>query len=177
MKNSGTKLTIILLLFTFCVACQKDLLETSPKDQINNSSFWKTKQDAVNAVNALYPFLPDYTEVDWDRMTDIATTNIPSQATVTIEKGEHDASLPYFKVKWNDGYKAIRAANYFLENADRVKQADATMDETTLTRLKSEARFIRAFSYVRLIMLFGDVPLITKTIDITEAKSVSRTPK
>lgn len=177
MKNSGTKLTIILLLFTFCVACQKDLLETSPKDQLNNSSFWKTKQDAVNAVNALYPFLPDYTEVDWDRMTDIATTNTPSQATVTIERGEHDASLPHFKVKWDDGYKAIRAANYFLENADKVKQADATMDETTLTRLKSEARFIRAFFYVRLIMLFGDVPLITKNIDITEAKSVSRTSK
>lgn len=168
--------SLIVPLLIFAAGCQKNLLDTAPRDSLSNAGFWKTKEDAVNAVNALYSFLPGIGELDWDMISDIANTNSTAAATVTIERSEHDANTNYFANKWADGYQAIRAVNYFLENADAVKEEDESLDDALLNRLKGEARFIRAFHYTRLTMLFGDVPLITQTLNIEESKQVTRTP-
>src|SRR5690606_7807932 len=115
----------IICLFTIVItSCQKDLLNTYPKDKLSSATFWKTQDDAINAVNALYSFLPGIGELQWDMMSDIGTTNITYEATVTIEKGEQDASLGFFNTQWDNAYKAIRAVNYFLENVDQVQKAD-----------------------------------------------------
>jgi hypothetical protein len=165
---------LLILVIIFSAGCDDDLLDTYPKDQLSSATFWKNQTDALNAVNAMYAFLPDYSEVEWDRLSDIATTNSPSPQTTTIERGEHDASLGRFSSNWNGGYSTIRAANYFMENIDKVKESDPSVSDEIIYRYKSEVRFIRAFAYVRLTMLFGDVPLITKTISVSEAKSITR---
>ena len=167
----STSVAICLILLN---GCQKDILETYPKDELSNANFWKSEEDARSAVNAMYAFLPGYDEIEWDRFTDIATTNSPAAATIQIEMGEHDASTARFASNWNQAYRAIRAANYFLKNIEKVKEADPTVEEQTLNRFIGEVRFIRAFFYVRLVMLFGDVPLITNTIDGDEAKTLTR---
>lgn len=177
MKIINYKLMIALLLSIMTVGCQDDLLETFPKDELSSAGFWKTKADAINAINGIYPLLPGVSEVDWDRMSDIATTNSPSNGTVLIEKGEHDANTAHFLAKWGNAYEAIAAANYFLENVGQVQANDPSLDDELMNRLKGEARFIRAFFYTRLTMLYGDVPLITTTIDVEEAKSLTRTPQ
>ncbi|WP_335964772.1 RagB/SusD family nutrient uptake outer membrane protein [Galbibacter sp. PAP.153] len=177
MKIFNIKLLIPLVSVLVLVSCEKDLLNTEPSNELSNANFWKTQKDALNAVNAMYAFLPDYNEVEWDRMTDIATTNSPAQQTVTIERGEHDASLSRFKSNWDGGYQAIRAANYFLENIDKVREEDPSVSQDIINRYKAEVRFVRAFFYVRLTMLFGDVPLITRTLNIEESKEITRDPQ
>src|SRR5690606_2755452 len=76
----------------------------------------------------------------------------------------------------DDGYKAVRAVNYYLENVDKVKDFDSSISDELLNRLKAEARFIRAFHYTRLVMLFGDVPLVTTSLELDEGYEVARTP-
>lgn len=171
---------------TGITGCQENLLDTYPKNSLSNEGFWETKEDAVNAVNAIYSYLPGIEpdgdirpgreEMEWDMMSDIASTNSTAAATVTMERSEQDANTAYFQTVWNNEYKAVRAANYFLEHADQVKETDATFEEELLNRLKAEARFIRAFHYTRLAMLFGDVPLIVQTLSNEESREVSRTP-
>lgn len=176
LSNMIYRILIVVILVSFC-GCEKDLLDTFPRNELQNDGFWKSEIDAINAVNAMYEFLPGYTEVEWDRFTDLATTNNPASAMIQIEMGEHNASTTRFDNKWNGAYTAIRAANYFLENVDKVLEEDPTMEEEKLNRFKAEVRFVRAFFYVRLTMLFGDVPLITKTLEESEAKDKTRDPQ
>src|SRR3982751_1072029 len=59
-----------------------------------------------------------------------------------------------------------------MDNVDRVQAVDASL----IPRLKAEVRTLRAYYYLRLVGLFGDVPLITKEITLEESKKLTRTP-
>src|SRR5690606_30870420 len=159
------------------VSCQRDLLDSYPTDTLNNSIFWKSQTDAISAVNAIYARLPGISEVQWDMISDIGSTNTITDAkSVGVERGAPNADMNYFEDLWDDGYKAIRAVNYYLENVDKVKEFDSSISDELLNRLKAEARFIRAFHYTRLVMLFGDVPLVIKSLEREEGYDVERTP-
>jgi len=176
MKHTIKNIFVLFAIICFA-GCQKNLLDSEPTDTINNGNFWKSQTDALNAVNALYAKLPGASEVEWDMMTDIGTTNsITDAKSAGVERGAPSSDMGYFNTLWDDAYKAIRAVNYFLENVDKVKEADPLVDDALLARMKGEARFIRAFFYTRLVMLFGDVPLLTQTLELSEAYDVSRTP-
>jgi hypothetical protein len=166
---------IALSLLVTTAGCDDALLDSKPTDTLSDETFWKSRQDAVNAVNALYPFLPGISEMQWDMMSDIGSSLSPGSSTATVEKGEQNAAMGYFNGHWDTAYRGIRAANYFLENVDRVKQEDPRFADALASRLKAEARFIRAFQYARLVMLFGDVPLVTKPLELQESKELTRT--
>lgn len=168
------RLALPLLLLTG--GCDEGLLESEPTDSLSDATFWRSQQDAVNAVNALYPLLPGVGELQWDMMSDIGSSLSPASNTATVEKGEQNAAMGYFNGQWDGPYRAIRAANAFLANVDRIRQADPRFGDATARRLQAEARFIRAFQYTRLVSLFGDVPLVTEPLELDEARQVTRTP-
>lgn len=165
----------------YCLAilaggCDKDLLNTIPNDRITSEVFWTDEKDAILAVNAIYTYLEGEDESPdifaYDAMSDIARPNQNYMDESYIVKGTYDALNPFVAGKWDNAYKGIRAVNYFLENVDRVP----TDNTALITRLKGEARFLRAYFYMRLVSLFGDVPLVTRSLSIEEGKAVTRTP-
>jgi starch-binding outer membrane protein, SusD/RagB family len=81
--------------------------------------------------------------------------------------------LPRFLDDWSFYYGGIKNANIFLENVDK----NSTMAEALKTRMKAEARFIRAWHHFNLMKWYGDVPLLQKDVTPDEAKQVSRTPR
>lgn len=166
----------ILALAALLAGCTGDLLETRPTDSLNDAIFWESQRDAINAVNALYPFLPSTGELQWDMMSDIGHTNNTAGQTANVERGTHSPDMPLIGSSWNGAYQGIRAANYFLENLPRVQEGDPSVSDELASRLGAEARFIRAFLYTRLTMLYGDVPLVTTTLTLDESKQVSRAP-
>lgn len=170
MKNA-LYFTITIFLVSIFSACTENLLETVPTDRISTDIYWKTEKDATYAANSLYRFLDGISIVDYDGLTDILHSNIPFYDNGTIERGDFNSNTPKIYDQWVYLYKGIRAANNFLENVDKV----TTTNTTLINNLKSEARVIRAYLYVRLVMLWGDVPLVTKTIaTIPEGQSVTR---
>ncbi|QEC51867.1 putative outer membrane starch-binding protein [Anseongella ginsenosidimutans] len=171
------KRTIYRFLAGCCFAllaggCQKDLLKTIPNDRITSEIFWTEEKDAVLAVNAIYTYLEGVSIFSYDALSDIARPNQNFMQESYIVKGTYDALNPFVVEKWDNAYKGIRAVNYFLENVDKVP----TDNMDLITRLKGEARFLRAYFYIQLTTLFGDVPLITKSLSIEEGKTVQRTP-
>lgn len=171
-----TYFLILICGISLMAGCKRGLLDTYPKDKLSSATFWANREDVVNAVNAIYRFLPGTGELSWDMLSDIATTNSNAATTSNIEKGTTHANMDFFQDLWNTGYKAIRASNYFLENIDQVQERDPSLTDELRDRLKGEARFLRAYFYVRLVMLFGDVPLVTRTLNIEEAAVLERTP-
>jgi hypothetical protein len=72
--------------------------------------------------------------------------------------------------KWD--FTVIQKCNWFLDNVEKTP-----MDGTLKTRMKAEARFLRAYRYYLMSQLYGDVPLVLNNITTVEANSITRTPK
>lgn len=76
---------------------------------------------------------------------------------------------------WQKNYAAIRAANKFMESADEIPDSEEPMvDDAIRTRMKAEARFLRAYFYFELLRLYGGVPLITKTLTTAEGEELHK---
>mgnify|MGYP001580186186 CR=1 FL=1 len=170
MKNVLYFTTVVFLVLIFS-ACKENLLKTVPTDRISTDIYWKTEKDAIYAANSVYRYLDGITVVDYDGLTDILHSNVPFYDNGTMERGDFNSNTPKVYNQWGLMYKGIRAANNFLENVDQV----STTNTILIGNLKSEVRVIRAYLYLKLVMLWGDVPLVTKTIaTVSEGQSVTR---
>lgn len=153
-------------------ACEDNLLETVPTDRVSKSIFWETEKDAIYAANAVYRFLDGFM-VKYDGLTDILHANVQFSAEASMERGDFNSLFPMVQNEWANHYEGIRAANNFLENVDKVQTNKADL----IPILKAEVKVIRAYLYMKLVMLYGDVPLVTRTIhEISQAQRVTRTP-
>lgn len=148
-------------------ACKQDFLERPPLDQVSDATFWQSENDVYLAVNAIYSQLPGEGLIYQDGASDNAHAQYPWESTANaVSSGVVSTDLD---AGWS--YVTIRRQNYFMENVDK-----AQMDESLKERYKAEVRFMRAYSYQRMVENFGDVPLILKTLHI-DSTNVARTPK
>jgi hypothetical protein len=150
----------IALLFN---ACKK--LDRFPETQFNDTDFWNNETDLINATNRLYQLLPG----NWvdNRGDDAVNTAGPDQ----VSNGNR--SVPNTTADWNDRYKEIFTANNILEKAGKAAVTDVIRN-----RYYAEAKFFRALAYINLIVKFGDVPLLLKTLTAQSPELLmSRTPR
>jgi len=172
MKNLKNIFLISLAAISL-LSCDEDLLETIPNDRVSSEIFWQTDDDAVAAANAVYTYLPGAETVfNWDGMSDIAHITLMWRSESIIEKGSFDATIDKVNNEWDNSYKGIQTANTFLANVDKVQ----TNDQEQIDRLKGEVKVLRAYFYIKLAMLYGDVPLVTTPLSIEESKNLTRTP-
>ena len=171
MKNNYRLYYIVLVLLTGLFSCSKDLLDTVPNDRLSENVFWKTQSDAEVAVNALYRDLDGTNIFAWDALTDIAHVNQPFAIDAYIELGTYDATSSKILSEWSNAYTGIAAANYFLANADKIP---VITDSSIFKRYKAEARFLRAYQYIKLTSLYGAVPLVTAPLSIEAARSLKK---
>ncbi len=76
-----------------------------------------------------------------------------------IERHEHNATNPYFEIKWNAMYEGITRANSTI----KVMANAADISEADKTRIAAEARALRAFYYLELKRMFNNIPWIDET--------------
>ncbi len=169
------KYFILILVLTTCFlicSCKKDALETDPTDKLINAYYWQNQNDAEYAVNAIYALLPAIDYLYFDGATDNAFNQKTFERAYPFGNGTQTPASSWSADYWKNSYKGIQRANYFLENVDRVPN----LGDDVKNRLIGEARFLRAFFYNDLICLYGDVPLVTTSLDISNSK-LPRDPK
>jgi len=165
--------TILVFIVSIFSGCTENLLESVPTDRISTDIYWITENDAIYAANSVYRYLDDIAVVDNDGLTDILHANVPFYDNGTIERGDYNSNTVKIYDRWVLYYKGIRAANYFIENVDKI----TTTNTALINNLKSQVRFIRVYQYLNLVMFYGDVPLVIKTIaTISGGQSVTRNP-
>ncbi len=73
---------------------------------------------------------------------------------------------------WDQAWTGIKYANTVLSYVDKVKG----LDDVTRDAYKGRAYFHRAYKYYHQVLLFGDIPLVTKIIDVPKQnyKSTSK---
>jgi hypothetical protein len=160
----------ILILSLLFVSCGNDILETIPTDRLSQSIFWQTDKDAIYGANSVYRYL-DGIMVKYDGLTDILHANIQFSDEASMERGDFNSQFVMILNEWTEHYKGIRAANNFLENVENVEVSNPEL----ISGLKAEVRVIRAYLYLKLVMLYGDVPLVTETIsEVSKGQEVIR---
>lgn len=92
-------------------------------------------------------------------LCDIANMLTPTSENRENHRLDRTNSMWYF---WNETYRGIMYANTILQYVDGVD----TLDEETKNAYKGRAYFHRSFRYLALLFQYGDVPLVTKLLDV-----------
>ena len=149
-------------------------MDLAPTDKFTEANYWTSAEKASMVLNTAYGQLTSSGRYfSNESLSDNMYEGRGNSSEKMISSGQADASNSRFSEEWKNSYAGIKTCNVFLENVDKVPN----MNETLRTRMKAEARFIRAWLYLQLTTWYGDVLLFEKDITLEESKSISRTPK
>lgn len=81
--------------------------------------------------------------------------------SICRDRGGADSEGDY----WDDAYKTIRRANYFIET---IPQYASYHNETDIQHWIGEATFLRAYVYYALAKRYGGVPYVDKVMNYPE---------
>jgi hypothetical protein len=173
------KINLIILAFSMVLilSCNKDYLNRFPESDPNSATYYSTADQLTLAVNAAYlnlvyqqdgfPYqmqLEGTSDLVWQR---------PATDAQTIGLGQHTSNTTMIRTIWTQSYIGIGRCNALLENMIKAKSVTTAAQ---YSRIEGEAKFLRAYYYGTLISLYGDVPLVVKSMP-TEESYLARTPK
>lgn len=159
--------------------CKKFLDQEVP-GRMTEQSFYQTDQDAREAMAAVYDLMQAHYNSSWVSMYMVKTLlsdesnaggsgSGDQEGYQTLDNFNHDADNAAVAGVWRLAYGTIYRANKVINN---VKP------ETELRRrLIAEAKAIRAYHYLDLVSLWGNVPLITGDISPSQYTSTARSAK
>jgi hypothetical protein len=171
-------LIVSLLLYS---KCTDTFLNVPPQGQQKAQLFWQSESDATKAVDAIYANLRGWPNVAF---APIATESLgsddtekgsdPSDATFMNDFHNFTATSTEGQLSdfWSGQYQNINLCNQVLDNIPSIN-----MDATLKARYLAEAKFVRAYSYFRLVRAFGDVPLRLSVPKDASQYNIPRTPK
>jgi hypothetical protein len=177
MKNviNKIKVGILFLVLGLVTFSCKDFLTENPQNTVSQSNYYKTEQDAVAAVNAIYSYLGSYNldfagpfpgntagayhSTFWVT-ADLASDNMKNNQLGAIYNDQlatfsYNSDNSNLLEIWRVHYKIIYLANIAVSRIPGIQ-----MDETTKTRLVNEAKFLRGLMYFNLVRMFGKIPLL-----------------
>lgn len=151
-------------------SCQK--LDLAPTDRFSESNFWTVDANVYNALNNNYSLI--YNSGLYFYNESLSDNAYSSNGDYTVvSSGVYTSSLAKFRNDWGYYYSTILSCNLFLQNVDQ----NTTLPSATISRLKAETRFIRAFEHYNLAKWYGDVPLVDHVLSTEEAQQISRTSR
>ncbi len=164
------------ILVSLVIGCS-DMLETQPTTFFSQESYWNDPESAINALTGCYYvlgrqiFYGSY-EFHFENLTPNAFYNGSAEAITELAEGRATATtLGLNNVMWKNCYNGIGRCNTLLQNIDKVN-----IDDNLKLRISGEAKFIRAFLYNRLNVLFNGVPLILNQPNIVTDSKLPRDP-
>lgn len=163
------KKIVLFILSVFLLSCteylEEDLLTNPSLNGLSN------EEDVKAALTGAYAGLlgssnPGYYGRNYLYLREVPTDNlVGSGSQKEIDDfifGNSDATIVN---TYNDIYAMILRANLIIENIE-----DVQIEQSLLKWYKSQAQFLLALGYYDLTSLFGDVVLITSTVNDISAK-------
>lgn len=177
-------------------SCSKDFLKPAPLSFYEPGATFNTEDGLIAAMAICDRHLKAYWATDHNEMLTLGTEYIFSEMMVAaatdkrtmlcdvanmLTPTEDDGpnsdthqnlgrtnSMWYL---WDETYKGIMYANTIINYVDEVEE----LDEATKNMYKGRAYFHRAFRYMALIFQYGDVPLVTKLLEVPKQNYRSTT--
>lgn len=126
--------------------------------------YWATDHNEMLTLGTEYIFSELMVAAATDKrnmLADVANMLTPMNDNGPNNQNNLDRtnSLWYF---WQETYNGIMYANTIINYVDNVEE----LDEPTKNRFKGQAYFHRSFRYMALVFQYGDVPLVTKLLQV-----------
>lgn len=156
--------TLICLLVGLFASCKNSLLDLQNENTLSTGVFWKTQADIEAGVNSVYGMF--YRQGTWTRniytqMNGMADDGVSYAGWTELNEytkfifTNYDFGETNVKM-WREQFVAIYRANQVLDHIDNVTFAD----ETHKQDLIGQAKFLRAFYYFYMNVLWDNVPLV-----------------
>lgn len=174
MKNMKFKYCLTLFAtISFIVAlnsCNSDFLDTVPNDAVSSENVWTSSSLAKKVVDGVYNILLDDYDNNpheglWDAysiLLDIdknwMTANIPLLAGVATPSSDQ------FSRFWKRFYEGVHRTNDVIANISKVPD----MSDEDKAKYIAECKFLRAWFYMRLNILWKGVPLYLEPVEVAE---------
>lgn len=159
------KLYILFSLAVCLSGCQNDLLDTFPYDQASGGNMWTTENLADQGVVGIYNGLrgssvgKDLYQFEALGVSGNWRDNSTDANKLLTDQVSPGAS--FFSDYWKEHYELISRANDAIANLPK-----APLSEQKLNRLTNESKFLRAFGYYKLNMVYKGVPLYLEPTEL-----------
>lgn len=170
MKKKTISLLCIIALLFGVVSCNKEALDLNDTEHLSDLAVWSTESAAEAYITASYKTFTDASQVFnsrkeyYDSYSDLTKSTSWDLYTHGYNKALLQSSA--FSVGsagafecWSDVYTRIRRANVLLDEMRRYGVKNFGEDWCNIRR--AEIRLCRAFSYYRLIRVYGGVVIRT----------------
>ncbi|MCE7043858.1 RagB/SusD family nutrient uptake outer membrane protein [Dyadobacter sp. CY312] len=172
MKNIAKKIGVMSALFSVFIATGcSDFLDESDPSNFTVENYFTLPAHARSSVNAIYaplrePLNSGFGGGAWmmtEFATGLAATDLGQAVNSYFVKDLRNTSdNGYGQTYWAQYYKGIASANLSIEKIPGIPGLDAAEGK----RIMGEAYFLRAFYYFNLVRMFGNIPLLTKPVDL-----------
>ncbi|HVI49218.1 MAG TPA: RagB/SusD family nutrient uptake outer membrane protein [Chitinophaga sp.] len=164
------------VIFLMMCSCEKFLTHDDPVNVVD-ATWWKIEANATGALQSVYAGLPGGSGgrqlMFLSALSDEAVARQDARgAYEAFAKGLQNSTWGVALMVWRDDYKDIRRACRFLENVDKCY-----MDSALKDRYKYEARAMRAYYHLEMLMLFGGIPIITTSLEPSNSNVTRNTEK
>lgn len=158
---------LLYLLFGLMLlgSCKK-YLDTVPDNILTIDDVFQTRANITKYLGNIYASLPNEfhqrfegfeNSGDWTGASDEGKYNWDFNYSTVINKSAWSTTDGQVGIYWVNYYRAIRNATDFIQHIDA---APADISVTEKTKMKGEARALRAFYYYQLLKIYGPVVLL-----------------
>ena len=168
------KYITIILLVLGVVSCGDDYLEPALESYINADNYYTTDAELETALINMYDGIQGLNSTNANDnhsvQVEFYLTEMRSDNTRTKAQEGEAAQFEFYTIESTNGivadyyrsfYNVIFRANVVLDNLDAASDENAA-------KYEAEAKFVRAYAYFNLVRLYGDIPLVDRTIDASE---------
>lgn len=147
-------------LSVLATSCKKTALDTVNPNAQTTETFWKTGDDAVKGINAVYGSLlidgsyMRFTPIVQNTRGDDALSNSPWDQIYNMGKFNMASSGDGVNFSWTAYYQGILRANEVLKYVPAI-----AMDATMKNRVLGQAYFLRGLFYFHLTDFYKNVPM------------------
>lgn len=172
MKNQFILFCVVLTFF----GCE-DYLNKIPQTSLSPELYYTNDKKIELGVNGVYANLrkcydtKDYAYWKRDAWTDNLIPGTDYSNLEELITGKMNQYSSMAEEMWSVYYATIISANGVLNYAD----LEDNISNPTIKRCIGELLFIRSLMYIDLVMVYGDIPLITDLITIKESMTIPRT--
>jgi len=154
--------------------CAGDLLDTSPSYSFSSSNVWTSPILARAAVMGVYnelyeKFSKNYDSpsigIPFDAWSSVMDIDMNWKNNCFVISGSCTPSNGNVGNHYKYYYTVVYRANDVINNIDNVPE----MDDSEKARLKAECKFLRAWAYYHLNVLWRGVPIYMENVESSEA--------
>lgn len=182
MKRIFNKAIIVLIASVILgglVGCKSDLLDTLPSDNFSSVNVWTSpvlaRAATMGVYNELYVrFSQNYTSatigIPTDAWSSVMDIDMNWKNNCFVISGSCTPSTNQVADHYKFYYTIVYRANDVINNIDNVPE----MEDSEKAQLKAECKFLRAWAYYHLNVLWKGVPIYTENVantDATKARS------